>query len=104
MTEGVKKGFGVNLGGLKKVERPEIPITVARELDAVGEARGFVARVPAGKRGRAASPRTGQVHAKVLPDVSAEISAEAARLGTTQGVVIEAAWKLYREQVLGLKG
>lgn len=97
------KGFGVKLGGLKKVEREEIPAAVARELDAVGAARGFVAREPAAKRGRVASPRTGQVHAKVLPDVAAEISAEAQRRDTTQGVVIEAAWKLYREQVLGLK-
>lgn len=96
MSSEVKKGFGVNLGSLKKVDRAEIPAAVSRELDAVGAAHGFVPR-EAAKRGRAASPRTGQVHAKVLPDVADEIAAEAQRRGVTQGVLIEEAWALYRK-------
>jgi hypothetical protein len=48
------------------------------------------------KRGRQPSPRTGQVLAKVMPDVADEIADEAKRRGVQQGVLIEEAWALYR--------
>jgi len=69
---------------------------VARS-DAVGEKLGFEERGVRKKRGRKASPRTGQVHAKVMPEVAKQISAEARRRGVQQGVLIEEAWKLYLE-------
>ena len=70
---------------------------VARS-DAVGEKLGFEERAPRKKRGRKPSPRTGQVHAKVLPEVAKQISAEARRRGVQQGVLIEEAWALYLSQ------
>ena len=71
-----------------------------RRSDAVGEKRGFEERGVRKKRGRKASPRTGQVHAKVMPEVAKQISAEARRRGVQQGVLIEEAWKLYLEKDL----
>ena len=65
-----------------------------RAVDRAGEAQGFVAREPR-RGGRKPSPRTGQVHAKVLPHVRDAILEEAARRGVTQGVLIEEAWELY---------
>ncbi|PRY91926.1 hypothetical protein BCF33_2808 [Hasllibacter halocynthiae] len=65
-----------------------------RAADRAGEAQGFLAREPR-RGGRRPSPRTGQVHAKVLPHVRDEILEEAARRGVTQGVLIEEAWALY---------
>jgi hypothetical protein len=70
---------------------------VARS-DAAGEKHGFEDRRPKKKRGRKPSPRTGQVHAKVMPNVAKEISAEARRRGVQQGVLIEEAWALYQAQ------
>ena len=49
------------------------------------------------KRGRPPSPRTGQVHAKVLPPIQDEIAEEARRRGVVQGVIIEEAWALYKK-------
>ena len=69
---------------------------VTRRADQAGEAHGFVDREPKGRRGRRPSPRTGQVHAKVMPEIAAEIAEEAARRGSTQGVIIEEAWELYK--------
>lgn len=48
------------------------------------------------RRGRKPSPRTGQVHAKVMPNVAREISREAVLRGVQQGVLIEEAWALYK--------
>jgi len=48
------------------------------------------------RRGRKPSPRTGQVHAKVMPNVAKEISREAVVRGVQQGVLIEEAWALYK--------
>ena len=67
-----------------------------RAADRAGEAQGFVAREPR-RGGRKPSPRTGQVHAKVLPHVRDALLEEAARRGVTQGVLIEEAWALYLE-------
>ena len=75
----------------KKDSRPE---TVAK-TDAAGEKHGFVDRTPKKKRGRKPSPRTGQVHAKVMPEIAREISQEARNRGVQQGVLIEEAWALY---------
>lgn len=92
-----KPAFSVDLGGLKSRAKDRTPAAVEK-IDRAGEAHGFVDRSPKKKRGRPASPRTGQVHAKVLPEFSEEISAEAKRRGVQQGVLIEEAWQLYREK------
>lgn len=89
--------FSIEIGVLKKRAKPTTETTVAK-TDKVAEARGFVQREPQGRRGRPRSPRTGQVHAKVMPEVAAQIAAEARRLGVQQGVLIEQAWDLYLER------
>ncbi|MEM9765330.1 MAG: chromosome partitioning protein ParB [Pseudomonadota bacterium] len=86
--------FTIDLGGLRSRAK-ETEAEATRKADAAGESHGFVAREPRGRPGRKPSPRTGQVHAKVLPHVSAEIADEARRRGVTQGVLIEEAWALY---------
>lgn len=86
--------FSINVGGLKSRAKERTPETIEK-IDRAGEAHGFVDRSPKKKRGRPASPRTGQVHAKVLPHVSEAIAAEAKRRGVQQGVLIEEAWALY---------
>lgn len=89
--------FGVPLdaGKLKSRRKDSSPARVAQS-DAVAEKHGFVERAPKKRRGRKPSPRTGQVHAKVLPDVAKEISREAKERGVQQGVLIEEAWALYK--------
>ena len=89
-----KPVFSIDVGGLKRRQK-DSSATVQEKVDHAGEAHGFVDRTPKKRRGRAPSPRTGQVHAKVLPHISAEISAEAKRRGVQQGVLIEEAWALY---------
>lgn len=89
-----KPAFQINVGNLKTRAKDQTPADVDK-IDRAGEAHGFVDRTPKKKRGRPASPRTGQVHAKVLPHVSEEISAEAKRRGVQQGVLIEEAWAFY---------
>jgi ribosome-binding protein aMBF1 (putative translation factor) len=66
-----------------------------RKIDEVGEARGFVDRTPRKKPGRKPSPRTYQLHPKVLPRVGEAISAEAEQRGLTQGQLIELMWDKY---------
>ena len=92
-----KPAFSIDVAGLKSRAKDRTPQAVEK-VDRAGEAHGFVDRTPKKKRGRPPSPRTGQVHAKVLPHISAEISDEAKRRGVQQGVLIEEAWKLYCEQ------
>lgn len=87
--------FKVDLGALKRTAKPTSEAAIAK-ADAAGEARGFVDRSPRGKPGRKKSERTGQVHAKVMPNVSEEIAEEALRRGVVQGVIIEEAWALYK--------
>ncbi|MFC6640151.1 hypothetical protein [Sulfitobacter sediminilitoris] len=70
----------------KKPEPPENPQAAAE------------VHPPRKRRGRRPSPRTGQVHAKVLPNVAKEISREAVLRGVQQGVLIEEAWALYKAQ------
>lgn len=90
--------FRIDLGKLRSRNKDTSPTTVSRS-DSAGEKHGFVQRAPRKKRGRKPSPRTGQVHAKVLPDVARDISNEAKRRGVQQGVLIEEAWTLYKTAV-----
>ena len=92
-----KPAFSIDVGGLKSRAKEQSPQTVEK-IDRAGEAQGFVDRSPKKKRGRPPSPRTGQVHARVLPHISVEISDEAKRRGVQQGVLIEEAWALYCRQ------
>lgn len=82
------------LAGL--TSRPKFTTTEeVRTVDAVGEARGFLDRTPRKKPGRKPSPRTFQLHPKVLAKVGEAISAEAERRGLTQGQLIEEMWDRY---------
>lgn len=92
-----KPVFSIDVGGLKSRSKGTASPREVEKIDLAGDAHGFVDRSPKRKRGRPASPRTGQVHAKVLPHVSEDISAEAKRRGVQQGVLIEEAWALYCE-------
>lgn len=96
MTE--KQAFSIDVGGLKSRDKGAAGPGEVERIDRAGEVHGFVDRSPGRKRGRPASPRTGQVHAKVLPHVSEEIAAESKRRGVQQGVLIEEAWALYRRE------
>ena len=87
----------LNAGKLRSRPKDTSSKAVARS-DEAGEKLGFEDRTPRKKRGRPRSPRTGQVHAKVMPHVAKEISSEARRRGVQQGVLIEEAWALYRAQ------
>ena len=89
------KPFSIDLGRLRSREKDRSPAAVER-ADRAGEDLGFVDREPVKRRGRKPSPRTGQVHAKVLPPVADEIAAEARRRGVQQGVILEEAWALYK--------
>ena len=84
----------LNPAALRSRKKDNSPETVAKS-DAAGEKHGFVERAQRKKRGRKPSPRTGQVHAKVMPEVAKEISQEARNRGVQQGVLIEEAWALY---------
>lgn len=83
------------LAGLKARPKDTTPQDV-RRIDDVGAAHGFVDRSPRKKPGRKPSPRTWQLHPKVLPDVGAAIAAEAERRGITQGQLIEQIWAAYQ--------
>lgn len=89
-----QKPFSVDLGQLRSRAKDQSPAAVAR-TDRAGEELGFVDREPVKRRGRRPSPRTGQVHAKVMPEVAKGIADEARRRGVQQGVILEEAWALY---------
>ena len=91
------KPFSIDLASLK-TRRKDASDESVEKADSAGEQHGFVNREPPRKRGRQASPRTGQVHAKVMPDVADEIANEAKRRGVQQGVLIEEAWVLYKNR------
>ncbi len=93
-----KPAFSIDVGGLKSRNKGAASPREVEKIDRAGDAHGFVDRSPKKKRGRPASPRTGQVHAKVLPHVSEGISSEAKRRGVQQGVLVEEAWALYCEK------
>lgn len=90
-----KPSFQIDLGALKSRKKDSSAPAIAKS-DAAGETLGFVDRAPKKKRGRKPSPRTGQVHAKVMPQVARDIGNEARRRGVQQGVIIEEAWALYQ--------
>lgn len=69
---------------------------VTKRLDEVVGNHGYARGERRG--GRKPSPRTGQLHPKVLPEIAQAITDEAARLGTTQGHVIEWMWATWLEQ------
>lgn len=92
-----KSAFSIDIARLRTRQKDISPETMER-ADAAGEQHGFVNREPPKRRGRQASPRTGQVHAKVMPHVADEIANEARRRGVTQGVLIEEAWELYKNR------
>ena len=92
-----KPAFSIDLKSLKTRRKDATPETI-ENVDRAAEQQGFVNRDPPRKRGRQPSPRTGQVHAKVMPHVADEIAEEARRRGVQQGVVIEEAWALYKER------
>ena len=97
MTEKNPFGISLNPGKLRSKPKDTSPKTVAR-TDQAAEKHGFVDRTPRKRRGRKPSPRTGQVHAKVMPDVAKEIANEARARGVQQGVLIEEAWALYKAE------
>ena len=88
-------GIALDIGKLKSRSKDTTPAREA-QTEAVAEKHGFVERAPKKRRGRKPSPRTGQVHAKVMPDVAREIAREARDRGVQQGVLIEEAWALYK--------
>ncbi len=92
------KPFSVDIGRLKSRAK-ETSAQVIEKSDRAGEELGFVSRSEEKRRGRKPSPRTGQVHAKVMPNVSDEIADEARRRGVQQGVIIEEAWELYKKNI-----
>jgi hypothetical protein len=89
------KPFSIDLGSLR-TRRKDVSSDAQGRADAIGEQHGFLGREPVRRRGRMPSPRTGQVHAKVMPRVAEEIGEEARRRGVQQGVLIEEAWALYK--------
>lgn len=95
MSEDNPFGIALDVGKLKSRRKDSTPAKVAR-TEAVAEKHGFVERTPKKRRGRRPSPRTGQVHAKVMPEVAKEIAREARERGVQQGVLIEEAWELYK--------
>ena len=90
-----RKPFNIDVRKLKTHAKPADAQTV-ESIDRAAEEQGFISREPRRRPGRKPSPRTGQVHAKVLPEVSDAIAEEATRRGVTQGVIIEEAWALYQ--------
>jgi hypothetical protein len=87
--------FSIDLGDLKTRRKDATTEAIGR-VDAAAEQHGFVNRTGQGRRGRKPSPRTQQIHAKVLPPIADEIASEAQRRGVQQGVIIEEAWALYK--------
>ncbi len=90
-----KPAFSIDIASLKS-RRKDASSDALGKIDFAGEQHGFIGRDPKPKRGRQPSPRTGQVHAKVMPYVAEEIANEAKRRGVQQGVLLEEAWALYR--------
>jgi hypothetical protein len=87
------------LAGLTARPKDTGPAEV-RKVDEVGEARGFVDRTPRKKPGRKPSPRTYQLHPKVLPATGQELSEHAEEMGLTQGQLVEVIWMFYKEKNL----
>lgn len=84
------------LSGLKAKSKISTPESV-QSIDRLGDSMGFLDRTPRKKPGRKPSPRTYQLHPKVMPDVGLSISSEAEKEGITQGMLIEKIWKIYKD-------
>ena len=85
--------------GFRK-EKKENSSQAIEKADSSGVAHGFIDR-PVRRGGRPASPpspRTAQMHTKLLPRVARKIAAEARQRGVQQGVLIEEAWVLYERE------
>jgi hypothetical protein len=91
------KPFSIDIGNLR-TRRKDVSTEAIGRADVAAEQHGFVNREGQGRRGRRPSPRTGQVHAKVMPHVAEEIAEEARRRGVQQGVLVEEAWELYKQR------
>ena len=63
------KSFAVDLARLRPREKDQSTGAIA-QADEAGERHGFHSREPRRRGGRAPSPRTGQIHAKVMPGIS----------------------------------
>ncbi|GLQ67568.1 hypothetical protein JK203_14040 [Gluconobacter cerinus] len=85
------------LAGLRARPKDE-SVHQTKIVDAVGEAHGFLDRTPRRKPGRKPSPRTYQIHPKIMPEIGDAIAGEAERLGITQGALIEIMWRSYSER------
>lgn len=97
MTSQPPGPFSINLNQLKSRNKDSSAAAIEKAEQA-GEQLGFVDRAPKRRGGRERSPRTAQIHTKVLPPVAEELAAECARRGVTQGVLIEEGWALYKAQ------
>ncbi len=78
--------FGIQIEVLRKSLKQDT--TPPEVVDEIGDRHGFSDRGRLRRGRRAPSPGTGQVHAKVLPEVSRGIATEARRRGIQQGVII----------------
>ncbi len=94
--------FKIDLSKLKKVAKEHSKEEIEKS-DQIAQEQGFIPREVPKKRGRKPSPRTGQIHARVLPHISTEIADESRRRGVQQGVIIEEAWVLYQNKYLSDK-
>ena len=98
LTEEIK----IEAGGFRK-EKKANSLQAIEKADSSGKAHGFIDRpVRRGVRPPSPpSPRTAQMHTKLLPHVARKIAVEARKRGVMQGVLIEEAWVLYeREHML----
>lgn len=88
------------LSGLSARPKPASAEDV-RRIDDIGEAHGFLDRTPRKKPGRKPSPRTYQMHPKLMPQIGEAITLEAEALGLTQGQLIERMWQAYLDYAKG---
>jgi hypothetical protein len=95
MSDG--KAFNIDLGRLKSREKDRSPQAIEK-AERAGEELGFVARDGQKRRGRKPSPRTGQVHAKVMPAFPKRSPTKPSAAACSRGVLIEEAWALYKNK------
>ncbi len=97
--------FSVDISklGRKTVTEPQGASAEPNEkIDRLADELGFGSREPSretSRGGRRPSPRTGQIHAKVLPNVAKEIAEMALARGVQQGVIIEEAWEIFKRSM-----
>jgi len=95
-TEGTSKGTeiapAIAEDGALKATPKDISDHALRQLDQAAADLGFVDRTPRRKPGRKPSPRTFQLHPKVLPLIGNAFADEAIRRDLTQGEFFEIVW------------